>query len=304
MPALLHPRYWHWWLGVGILWSLTRLPLPWIWYIGRQIGHIAYWLARRRRRIAAINLKLCFPELNDQERHTLLCQHFVSLGIGLLELPYASWASDAALCPFGQVTGLEHLHAALARSKGVILLSAHFTSLDCGSRFLKIHTRLQGVYRPHENPVIDYFMTKGRKRHAEKVIPRGNTREMLRSLKQNKAVWFAMDQNFGHKNSVFAQFFGIPAATNTITARFAHISGAAVIPFFTQRLHDGRGYRGYQVTLQPPLDNFPSGDDVEDATRINRIIEQQIRQAPEQYLWVHRRFKDRPAGEKSVYIDI
>ena len=121
---------------------------------------------------------------------------------------------------------------------------------------------------------------------------------MLRSLKQNKPVWLATDQNFGHKNSVFVDFFGIPAATNIAISRLAKMSNATIIPFFTQRLKDNQGYK---VILQPALENFPSGDDVQDALLINKLIETQIKQAPEQYLWVHRRFKDRPNGEKSFY---
>jgi len=286
---------------MGFLWCLTRLPFPWLLRIGQLLGYLAYGLAKRRRRIAAINLKLCFPELDDRQRRDLLRKHFASLGMGLLEIVCAWWLPDKVLQPKGQVQGLEHLHAALARGKGVILLCAHFTSLDLGTRFLTMRMTTRGVYRPHENPVVEYLMKKGRERHAEKAIPRDNVREILRSLKQNKLLWFAVDQNFGHKNRVFANFFGIPAATNTATARLAQISGAAVVPFFTRRLANSNSYL---VFLQPALEKFPSSDDLQDTSRINQLIEQQIRQAPEQYLWVHRRFKDRPAGEKPVYTNI
>jgi len=296
--SLFKPRYWPLWAGMGIFWCLIHLPYKWQLSLGRQLGRIAYLFASRRRHIADINLKLCFPEFNDSQRKQLLRKHFESLGIGLLELFGAWWLPDARLKSLENIQGLEHLQAALERGKGVILLSAHFTSFEMGSRFLTMHTAIHGIYRPHENPLVEYFMKKSRESHAEKAIPRENIREMLRSLKKNKPLWFATDQNFGHKYSAFVDFFGIPAATNTATSRIAQISGAAIVPCFTQRLENNQGY---QVTLQPALENFPSGDILQDTLRMNQLIEVQIRKAPAQYLWVHRRFKDRPKGEEGVY---
>lgn len=296
--SLLTPKQWPTWLAIGILWIITRFPYTWQLNIGHYLGQTVYYLAPRRRQIAEINIRHCFPQLSSAQQQKLLKQHFTSLGIGLLDMLNAWWTSDARLAGLAEIEGLEHLHAALARGKGVILLSAHFTSLEIGARFLTQQLTIHVTYRPHENPVIELFMKRSRESHAEKAIPRDAIRTMLRSLKQNKPLWFATDQNFGHKHSVFADFFGIPAATNTATSRLAQISQAAVIPFFTQRLPQGRGYR---VILQPMLTAFPSADPQADAQRINRLIENQIKQAPEQYLWVHRRFKDRPAGQKSFY---
>ncbi len=296
--SLLKPRYWLLWMGIGILWSLTRLPLAWQLVLGKKLGRIFGYFAHRRRHIALINIQLCFPELNISQQEKLLQQHFESLGMGFFELLSAWWIKDSALKSLGKIHGLEYLQAGLQRGKGVILLSAHMTSLEIGSRFLVQQTVIHGVYRTHENPLIEYLVQKIRERHAEKAIPREAVREIIRSLKQNKVLWFAMDQNFGHKNSVFAPFFNVPAATNTITTRLVELSGAAVIPFFTQRLPNGQGYL---MTLQPPLTDFPSENVLQDATRINQLIEQHVRQVPEQYLWVHRRFKDRPLGESDVY---
>jgi KDO2-lipid IV(A) lauroyltransferase len=295
---LLAPRYWLWWGTVGILWCLTRLPYHWQLAVGQQLGRLAYWLAPRRRQIADINIKRCFPELNSTQQHQLVVKHFESLGMGLLEMLSAWWLPDTKLTPLGHIQGLEYLQAALARGQGVILVSAHFTSLEIGNRFLTRYIALHATYRRHENPLIEYVIKKNRERHAQKAIPREAVREMLLSLKQNKVLWLATDQNFGHKQSVFADFFNIPAATSTAISRFAQISGAAVIPCFTQRLET---LKGYQVILQSALENFPSGDPQQDASRINQLIEKQIRCAPEQYLWVHRRFKDRPVGEQNFY---
>ncbi len=295
---LLKPRYWPLWIGIGLLWSLTRLPHSGQLAVGRQLGRFAYRLASRRHRIADINLKLCFPKLNDTQRHKLLQQHFESLGMGLLEMLSAWWLPETRLKSLGKIQGLDHLYTALKQGKGVILLSAHFTSLEIGLRFLLMHVAVHITYRPHENPLVEYFMKKNRESRAEKAISRDAVRDMLRTLKQNKPLWIATDQNFGHKNSVFADFFGIPAATNIAISRLAQVSGAAIVPFFTQRLEKNQGYK---IILQAPLENFPSGDNKQDALRVNQLIETQVRQAPEQYLWVHRRFKDRPQGQERVY---
>ncbi|MEZ5672076.1 MAG: LpxL/LpxP family Kdo(2)-lipid IV(A) lauroyl/palmitoleoyl acyltransferase [Thiotrichaceae bacterium] len=293
---LFAPRYWLWWLGMGILWVITRLPLPWQLSVGKFIGITGYYIATRRRHIATVNIQLCFPELSPIQQQNLVKQHFSSLGMGLLEMLNAWWSSDQRIVKFGQIEGMEHLQQALARGQGVILLSAHFASLEIATRFLIMQLPVHATYRPHENPVIEYWMQKSRSAHAEKAIPRESVREMVRSLRANKPLWFAPDQNFGHKSSVFAPFFNIPAATTTATARLARLSGAAVVPFFVKRVATG-----YQVILQPMLPNFPVEDEVANATVINQLIEQQVRCAPEQYLWTHRRFKDRPDGGESFY---
>ena len=296
--SLLHPRYWLLWVAIGLFWSLIQLPHAWRLAVGRQLGHLVYLFAKRRKHIALKNLKLCFPHLSYAEHQQLLYQHFESLGMGLLEMLSAWWLPDKRLKTLGHIEGLDHLQAALARGKGVILLSAHFTSLEIGTRFLTMHFPVHATYRPHENPLIEYFMKRSRELRAEKAIARDAVRDMLRSLKINKLLWFAVDQNYGHKNSVFAPFFGVPAATNTATARIAKMSGAAVVPFFTQRLPNNQGYR---VILKPALENFPTQDTTQDAICVNYLIETQAKVAPEQYLWVHRRFKDRPNGDENFY---
>lgn len=300
MPlALIKPRYWPWWLGIALLWCLTRLPYQTQLGVGRQLGRWVYRFAKRRRHIAQTNLKLCFPDLSETQRQQLLYQHFESLGMGMLEMLDAWWLPNKFFQPLWEIHGTAHLQAALDRGKGVILLSAHFHALEVGGRLATLQTVIHAVYRPHEQPVIEYFFKNSREKYAEKAIPRNQVRDMLRSLKQNKTLWLATDQNYGHKNSVFAPFFGLPAATNTAISRFAQLSGARVIPFFIQRLDHQRGH--YQVVFHPPLVNFPSGDNTQDAEQINRLIEKQICRAPEQYWWVHRRFKDRPVGTPEVY---
>lgn len=220
------------------------------------------------------------------------------MGMSFLEVVSGWWLSERRLKNRVQIHGLEHLQTALDQGNGVILLSAHFTCLEIGGRLLSLFAPFHVMYRSHENPVIEFAMRNNRELHFDKAIPRDNVREMIKSLRHGKAVWYASDQNYGHKNSVFADFFGVPAATNTATSRLAKITGATVIPFFPIRNTAGTGYT---LQLLPALENFPSDETISDASRINQLIAEQIRKAPEQYLWVHRRFKDRPEGQKSVY---
>ncbi len=295
---LFHPRYWPTWLGLGLMWCLAQLPFAWQLAIGRGLGLLSERVSPRRKRIAAINLALCFPDKSEAERRALLHGHFVSLGIGAVETAMSWWTPAARLRKRVQIEGLEHLQRAHEAGKGVILLSGHFTTLEIGGRLLALHAPFHVHYREHKNPVFEAVMKRAREARFEKAIPRGNMRAMVRSLKENTAVWYAPDQNYGAEHSVFVPFFGVPAATITATSRLARMTGAAVVPFFQERLP---GTRGYRLTLLPALTDFPSDDDAADAARVNGIIEDAIRRAPEQYLWTHRRFKTRPPGAAPVY---
>ena len=291
-------RYWPTWSGIALLWCLSHLPYTWQHAIGRRIGMLFHRLAGRRRSIAAVNLSLCFPELSTSEREKILTEQFVSMGIGVMETAMSWWSPDRRLGQLAHLDGLQHLQAALSRGKGVILLSAHFTTLEIGGRLLALQSPFHVMYREHKNAAFDRVMKSARIKHFGKAIARGDLRGVLRSLRDNVPVWYAPDQDYGREQSVFVPFFGIPAASITATSRLARISGAAVVPFFQTRLPDARGY---QLTLYPPLDNFPGESVAADIRRINKIIEARIREQPGQYLWVHRRFKTRPEGEADVY---
>jgi KDO2-lipid IV(A) lauroyltransferase len=296
-----HPysiRYWPTWMAIAVLWCLSRLPFTWQLAIGRFIGRTFQQFAGRRRAIAAVNLSLCFPELSAGERDRILAEQFISMGIGVLEMAMSWWAPARRLKKLARVEGLQHLQDALDRDKGVILLSAHFTTLEIGGRLLALHAPFHVMYREHKNAAFDRVMKAARIRHFGKAIPRGDLRGMLRSLQHNMPVWYAPDQDYGREQSIFVPFFGIPAASITATSRLARLSGAAVVPFFQTRLP---GARGYRLTLYPPLDNFPGASVEEDTQRVNDIIEARIREQPGQYLWAHRRFKNRPEGEAQVY---
>ena len=292
------PRFWPTWLLFGFLWLVTRLPFAGQMMIGSLIGRLAYHLAPRRRRIAAVNIKLCFPELDQPHRNTLVREHFVSLGKGIVETALCWWGHESLLRRKTILIGREHLQHALHQGKGVILLSAHFTTLELGGRLLAMDTPFHVLYRQHKNPLFETVMHSARKRRFEKAIPRDNTRGLLASLRNNMPVWYAPDQNHGGAQSVFVPFFGIRAATLATTSRLAGISAAAVVPFFQARLP---GNTGYLLMLCPALEDFPGENPEQDTARINKLLEAVIREIPEQYLWVHRRFKTRPEGEPYPY---
>jgi len=299
MPANPYSiRYWPTRLGLGVLWCLSGMPYAWQLRTGRLFGRLSRRFAPRREHIAAVNLSLCFPDLAPAARAELITELFDSLGIGLLEMALSWWAPGGKLQKLATLEGLEHLQTALDRGKGVILLSGHFTTLEIGGRLLSLHVPFHVMYREHKNAAFEAVMTAVRTRHYKKAIRRGDMRGMLQSLRENMPVWYAPDQDFGAGNSLFAPFFGVPAASITATSRLARISGAPVVPFFQTRLTDARGYR---LTLYPALDNFPGESIEQDTRRINAVIEAQVRKQPGQYLWVHRRFKTRPPGEPGVY---
>lgn len=296
---LLHPRYWLSWLGIGLMRLAVFLPFSWLMALGTAIGWLAYPLLRQRRRIAAINLSICFPGLSERQRRALVRAHFVSLGRGLLEVPLAWWAPDTRLQPLCRVEGIEHLEQARASGKGVILLSAHFTSLELTARLLFPRIPFLPVYRPHDDPVQEHVIAGSRAYWTGEAISRERPKEILRALRKGEVVWYAPDQNSGRKSAVFVPFCGELASTSIGTSKLAGITGAAVVPFKAVRRADASGY---QLTIEPPLENFPSGDAEADATRINAVIERWVREAPEQYLWIHRRFRTRPQrGQPSPY---
>lgn len=295
---LLHPKYWPAWCVMGFGWLVTRLPWSWQLACGRVIGNLAWYLMPYRRHVTQTNVELCFPRASTREQSKLAHDHFRSLGMGIIETAAAWWAPNRKLDALSRVSGLDHLDHALKAGKGVILLSAHFTTLELGGRLLTLNIPFHVMYREHKNPVVEFVTRNRRTRHFERAIRRGDMRGLLRSLRENVPVWYAPDQNYGQEQSIFVPFFGIPAATITATSRIARASGARVVPFFPKRLPDESGY---ELKLLPALETFPTSDDTADARRINAMIEQAILECPEQYLWAHRRFKTRPDGEPDLY---
>jgi Kdo2-lipid IVA lauroyltransferase/acyltransferase len=295
---LLAPRYWLTWAGLGVLRLLAFLPFAVIVRVGRGLGTVLRHLPLSFMNTARRNIELCMPELSRPERERLLNEHFASLGVALLEIPFAWWTPPRRLAKLVRIEGAEHLHAALARGRGAIVLTAHFTSMEMAGRALATVAPAGFLYRPPKNEVIAYAFERFRVGYGSHGIPRDDIRAFISALRNNECVWYAPDQSYRKKGAQMVPMFGIPAASNTLTSRFARMTGAPVLPYFLRRLPGTQGYLG---VIHPPLENFPSDCPVADTERFNRMIEAQARLVPEQYLWIHRRFKGLTADYPDYY---
>lgn len=295
---LAHPRYFFSWLFVATLYSLVQLPYRWQLALGRKLGQLAYYLIPQRRKIAIKNLELCFPELSITDRKTLLKKHFSELGISVFETGMSWWWPEKRLHKLASFTGLEYADAAIKEGRGILMLSPHCTPMDIVGRLVSFTFPMHAVYREQKNAVIDFFLKKRRQQSLMKLIHRHDIRGIITALKNKQAVWYAPDQDYGRKHSVFVPFFNVPAATITMPSYYAKLTQAAVLTITYHRKADNSGY---QIQLSPYLENFPSNNDETDAAHINNLFETAIRDYPAQYLWIHRRFKTRPVGEKRFY---
>lgn len=297
--SMLHPRFWVLWLSLGFCWLLAHLPYPLLLILGRGVGWLFFHFAKERKRIAEINLALCYPELDERARAKLLHQNMTEMGIGLVDMIIAWFRPRQWLEPLVHVQGLEHLEA--LAEQGAIVATRHTCSVQFAVVAATMYHPFAGMYRRHKNPVFEYVQRHARQRMDPKrlvAFERKEVRTMLKFLRQGTKVLYAPDQDYGIKQGVWATFFGVPAATVTATSRFAKLGRARVLVMDFVRLP---GHQGYRLVFEPPLDNFPSEDERADVQRLNDIFEAQIRRVPEQYLWVHRRFKTRPAGQPKPY---
>lgn len=278
------------WIGVALGWTLARWP----WWLARRTGLVLGALMRRlmvkRGRIAARNLALCFPELSDAERQRLWHDSFDSLGISAFEFLRAWWGRLSPLDKGFEAKGLEHLQAALAAGRGAILVSPHLTTLEIAVRNLIRQVPIAGMYRPHDTAPMEWAVKHGRLRYASGMYSRDELRPAVRHLKSGGVLWFAPDQETRRGDSVFVPFFGQMAWSLTSTHQMARLTGAAVLPLFYVRRADG----SYATEIFPALENFPTDDATADTARVMAALEALIRRAPEQYLWVHDRFKRQP----------
>lgn len=298
LKSLLKPQYWPTWIVIGLLRLCACLPYSLLLALGKGLGQLLFLFPSKIKHTAQINLKLCFPELSVEQRRKLLKKNFISVGIGVMETALAWFSSSKKLSQLAHIQGIEHLHAALQKGKGAILMSPHLTTLQIAGRLFSTQHPFAVVYRQQKNPVLNYITERSLKKYYYAAIERGNLRKMLHCLNQNTLVWYTPDIDAGIRNSVFAPFFGTLAATITATTRLAQKSGASVIPTFFYRRDD---FSGYDLVSTPALENFPSGDLLKDTARLNAILEEGIRKKPEQYIWQYKRFKTRPAGEKRFY---
>lgn len=277
---------------------IAALPYDWQRVLGRMLGWLLKVIPSDRRNVARINIGLCFPLLTDVERQTLLDRHMVSLGQSLIETAMSWWTPNSVLQTRVNIEGLEHYQAARKHGKGVILLIGHFVYMELIGRLLGMSIPLNITYRQNKNALFDWMLNKVHRKHCASLITHNDLRGMFRVLKNNQALWYAPDQNYAGKQSRFVSFFGVQASTITATSKIAGHTGAKVVLVLPRRRADGQGYT---IQLMPPLQDFPGESEQDDAQRILTLLEQHIRTVPEQYLWVHRRFKTRPQGLPSVY---
>lgn len=297
--GLLWPRHWLSWLGLGAVWLVGRAPLPLQRGLGRALGVVTARLPGERRRVAARNIELCFPDLEPRQRTKLLRAALRDLGMLLIEFALAWFGSARALARVPcTIEGLEHLERCRAQGRGVLLVGAHFSHLELCARLVSQRIRIAGMYRVMDDAVFERAVLRARLRYADAMFAKEDLRRIVKYMKNGGTVWYAPDQDMRGKDAVFVPFFGINAATITATHHLARLSGAAVIPFFHRRNADGRGYA---LRLEAPLADFPSTDVAADTTRVNAIVERMVREAPAQYLWIHKRFKSRPEGEAPLY---
>ena len=295
--SFLLPKYWGIWLGISLLWLLSLTPFSWKESIGSVLGKLMYSLSPKRRRLALANIQLCFPEKSRTAQQKIVQAHFKSLGISLMEMGIVWWgdhkkhhsiAKERRIVKF---IGEENLKAAQAEGKGVLILAPHFTTLELTGLFVSFLTNYHAVYRPHDNPLMDYLIAKGRSiqfSDGSHVAPvsNANTRQMLKVLRAGDSMTFLPDQRYRAKGHVQVPFFNRETKSNPATSKLSKMTGCAVVPTFTRRLDNLQ----YEVEFLPALDNFPSGDDYEDTLRLHKLYEAEIRKNPEQYLWVHNRW--------------
>jgi KDO2-lipid IV(A) lauroyltransferase len=297
--ALAPLRYAIGWLVYAFMRAIVWLPFPWQLALGKSSGTFSRFVLKGRRHVVQRNLEVCFPKLTDAEREALLKAHFAALGAGVVEMAMGWFGSTETLKRLVRIHGVEHLAAGLARRRGVILYSGHYTTFELFFPVLApLCPRLCGMYKIQHNPVMNRIMNKGRGRSFDHLFVKDSVRDMLRELAGNAVVWYASDQKYARKGSTLLPFFGVPAMTNTAISRIARISGAAVLPYFCRRLP---GDDAYELTIGGPLDGFPTDDPETDTLRLVATLEDYIRRCPEQYWWVHKRFKDRPPPYPDIY---
>jgi Kdo2-lipid IVA lauroyltransferase/acyltransferase len=292
------PRYWPTWALLGFMHLAARLPRAWQTRVGRALGGFLRRVKRREQRVARRNIELCFRELRPDEQKGLLDRHFEAVGLSFVEMGIGWFTPIERLLERVTVHGREHLERAFAQGRGALLFTAHFTTLEVGVAVLEaLAPRASCMYRPQRNAMMDVMIRRGRHRFAKEQIPRDNVRALVRNLRDNYAVCYLPDQTYLGKQSELLPFFGEPAVTNTATSKLASISGTTVLPYFFRRLPDGR----YRVDIGAPLADFPSESATRDTERLFGLLEEYIRLAPEQYLWLYKKFKGRPPPFPDVY---
>ena len=284
--------------GLAVTWLLRLLPLRLLAPLGRGLGFLLYLLGRERREVALTNLKLCFPQWSETERRQVGRAHFQAFGRSVLEHGILWWSSKARVQRLVRIEGIEHWQAAAGRP--VILLAPHFIGLDMGGMRLGSEYRVVSVYSRQKDPTFDAALYSGRTRFVmpELYSRQEGVRSVVKALRRGLPFYYLPDMDYGERDSIFVPFFGVRAATITGLSRIARLAGAIVVPAVTRQLP---GAAGYVLTFYPAWRDFPSNDVERDTRRMNAFIEARVLEMPEQYYWLHKRFKTRPPGEAKYY---
>ena len=295
----IHPKFYPTWILILLMRIGVFIPFQFQVILGKAIGKLIYPFMKKLRKTAYSNISNCFPEKKQPQVTLLVKQHFDAIGISLFETANAYYGSDRKIKKLLSINNKHFFSDTLKDEGGIILLCSHFMPLMLGSRALLLENTIANVYRPQNNKLFDKVMVKGYTKNGAVMIKSKDTRSILKAIKNSLPIWYAPDQDLGINNSVFAPLFGIETATASATARLAKNNNTRVIPYsFIRTKH------GYEMSFDKPIKNYPSNDPIKDATTTNKILENQIIKAPEQYLWIHRRFKTRPDGQENFYNDI
>ena len=281
---------------LGLLWVLHLLPLPLLRALGAGLGRLLYAFGRERRNVALTNLRLCLPGLSETEREQLARRHFVAFSQAVLDRTLLWWASKERLADLITVEGAEHLID--PEGKPLLILAPHFVGLDAGATRISFYGKACSVFSNQKNPVLNKLMYEGRRRFSDILLlsRQDGMRKIVKAMKDGYPFYYLPDMDFGPKESIFVPFFGVQAATIPGVARLVRLTGAKVVTCVTRQTPTG-----YVVEVSPPWQDFP-GESVEaDTEFVNRFIEGQVLRMPEQYFWLHKRFKTRPPGEQRFY---
>ncbi|HEY0923822.1 LpxL/LpxP family Kdo(2)-lipid IV(A) lauroyl/palmitoleoyl acyltransferase [Rheinheimera pacifica] len=288
----LLPQYWLIWFGAALLWLLSWLPYRVLMILGSGLGSLLYKVLKSRRKVALRNIELCFPQMPADEQVALVKRNFAETGRALFDTVIGWWWPQWRIRRIAHFKGYEHIAAARAEGKGVLLLAPHVLHLEGVCRAFGLTHPSIGFYRPHNNPLLDYLTYHGRSKSNKYMIGKRDVKGLIRALNQGEVCFYLPDQDYGRTKAEFVPFFAVKdTASTTGTLLFANVANCAVIPVITRRLP---GSQGYEIEVQPALEPFPTGDDKADVTRVNQWVEQVVLRAPEQYMWLHRRFKTRP----------
>jgi len=284
-------------IALALLWLAHFLPLRAIAAIGRAVGGLAFWLIPERRRVTRINLAKCFPQMEPGARERLARDHFRAAGRSICDLGIVWWAPRERVERLVRIEGLEHLRALGATPS--ILLAPHFVGADIGGSRLGAEVDMVSMYSTQKDRGLSERLTQGRSRFGTHTLVsrQQGIRAVLAAMRKGLPFYYLPDQDYGPRDAVFVPFFGIATATVPGVSRIARLVGAKVLPCVTSMRPRG----GYVLTIEPPWENFPTADPAADTRRMNEYIERKVLEMPEQYLWMHKRFKTRPPGEARFY---